>query len=132
LCPSTERTWSITVAAYLRLVPMLLCMGTIFFLSHRPGSTIELPIFPGADKLVHMLVYGLLSATVIFSFPPESRRRRTRLVLTAAVLVPLLFGLSDEYHQSFVAGRSTEVLDLVADGAGGLIVGLLWFYRWGR
>jgi VanZ family protein len=108
---------------------MLLCMGTIFFLSHQPGDTLDLPIFPGADKLVHMLAYGVLSATVIFSFSSESRRSRRGLVFAAAILVPLLFGLSDEYHQSFVPGRSSEFLDLVADGAGGLVVGLVWFLR---
>ena len=106
---------------------MLFCMGTIFFLSHQPGDTLNLPIFPGADKLVHMIAYGVLSATVIFSFPPEVRTKRRGVVLTAAVFVPLLYGLSDEYHQSYVPGRSTEFLDLVADGAGGLIVGLIWF-----
>jgi VanZ family protein len=111
---------------------MLLCMGTIFFLSHQPGSTFDLPVFPGADKLVHIFAYGVLSASVIFSFSPESRRGRRVLVFAAAVLVPLLFGFSDEYHQSFVAGRSSEFLDLVADGVGGLVVGLVWFIRWGR
>jgi VanZ family protein len=108
---------------------MLLCMGTIFFLSHQPGGALHLPIFPGADKLSHMLAYGLLSATVIFSFSAESRRKKKSLVLTVAVFVPLLFGLSDEYHQSFVAGRNSEFLDLVADGAGGLTVGLLWLFK---
>ncbi|NNK14293.1 MAG: VanZ family protein, partial [Desulfofustis sp.] len=105
---------------------MLLCMGTIFFLSHQPGDTLNLPIFAGADKLVHIIAYGVLSSTVIFSFSPEVRKQRRGMVLTAAILVPLLFGLSDEYHQSFVAGRSAEFLDLVADGAGGLMVGLAW------
>lgn len=108
---------------------MLLCMGIIFFFSHQPGDSIDLPLFPGADKLSHMIAYGVLSATVIFSFSAEVKRERRLLVLTAAVLVPLLFGLSDEYHQSYVAGRNSEVLDLVADGAGGLIVGLLWFLK---
>ena len=117
---------------YLRVVPMLLCMGTIFLLSHQPGDTLDLPIFPGADKLIHVIVYGLLSGTVIFSFPPEVRIQKRGLVLTAAVIVPLLFGLSDEYHQSFVPERSAEFLDLVADGAGGLMVGLTWFFKWGR
>lgn len=114
---------------YLRVVPMLLCMGTIFFLSHQPGDALDLPIFPGADKLAHMLAYGVLSATVIFSFMPEVRGQRRGLVLTAALLVPLLFGLSDEYHQSYVAGRSAEFLDLVADGAGSLVVGMTWFFK---
>ena len=117
------------MTAYARLIPMLLCMGIIFFFSHQPGDSIDLPLFPGADKLSHMIAYGVLSATVIFSFSAEVKRERRLLVLTAAVLVPLLFGLSDEYHQSYVAGRNSEVLDLVADGAGGLIVGLSWFLK---
>ena len=108
---------------------MLLCMGIIFFLSHQPAVNLDLPLFAGADKLAHLLAYGVLSATVIFSFSAESRKRRRTLVLTAAVLVPLLYGLSDEFHQRFVAGRSSEFLDLAADGAGGLVVGLIWYFK---
>ena len=108
---------------------MLLCMGIIFFLSHLPADSLALSLFPGADKLAHLLAYGVLSATVIYSFSAESRKRRRALVLAAAVFVPLLFGLSDEYHQRFVAGRSAELFDLVADGAGGLAVGLIWFLK---
>lgn len=117
------------MAGYVRVIPMLVCMGIIFFLSHQPGDSFDLPLFPGADKLVHMIAYGVLGATVIFGFSSEARRNKRVLVLVAAVLVPVLFGLSDEYHQSYVAGRSSEVLDLVADGAGSLVVGLLWFFK---
>ncbi len=108
---------------------MLLCMGILFFLSHQPGDSFDLPLFPGADKLTHMIAYGVLGATVIFAFSAEARRKRRVLVLVVAVLVPVLFGLSDEYHQSYVAGRSSEILDLVADGAGSLLVGLFWFFK---
>ena len=114
---------------YLRIVPMLLCMGIIFFLSHQPGDRLDLPLFQGADKLTHMIAYGVLSATVIFGFSTEARRKKRVLVLVVAVLVPMLFGLSDEYHQSYVTGRNSEFLDLVADGVGGIIVGLLWFFK---
>ena len=115
--------------AYLRVVPLLLCMGIIFFLSHQPGDSLDLPLFAGADKLTHMIAYGVLSATVIFSFSSEARREKRALVLVVAVIVPILFGLSDEYHQSYIAGRNSEILDLVADGAGGLIVGLCWYFK---
>ena len=117
------------MTAYARLIPMLLCMGIIFFFSHQPGDSLDLPLFRGADKLSHMLAYGILSATVIFSFSAEMKREKKALVVTAAVLVPLLFGLSDEYHQSYVAGRNSDIFDVVADGAGGLIVGLLWLFK---
>ena len=120
------------MAGYLRFVPMLLCMGTLFFLSHLPGDSFDLPLFPGAVKLTHVFASGVLGATVIFGLSAEARRTKRVLVLVVAVLVPVLFGLSDEYHQSYIAGRSSEVLDLEADGAGGLIVGLCLFFKRGH
>lgn len=33
----------------------------------------------------------------------------------------LLYGLTDEYHQSLVPGREADVLDLLADTVGGLL-----------
>jgi hypothetical protein len=42
-------------AASLRLVPVLLVMGTIFYLSHQPGDSLYLPPVP-IDKLAHLLL----------------------------------------------------------------------------
>jgi len=39
-----------------------------------------------------------------------------------------IYGLSDEFHQHFVPGRSPSVLDLVVDGLSGLVVAL--FLTW--
>ena len=36
-------------------------------------------------------------------------------------VVAMLYGLSDEYHQSFVSGRCASLEDAVADGMGALI-----------
>ena len=36
-----------------------------------------------------------------------------------------IYGLSDEFHQYFVPGRSPSVLDLVVDGLSGLVVALV-------
>lgn len=117
------------MASYLRAVPMLLCMGTIFFLSHQPGENIDLPLFPGFDKIAHLAVYGVLSWTVILAFSAEIRERRKSLVFAAALVIPIIYGISDEYHQSFIAGRSSELGDLVADGLGPLLVSLIWFLK---
>jgi VanZ family protein len=115
------------MTAIARLIPMLVCMGTIFFFSHLPGDRLELPLFSGADKVSHALAYGLLSWTVIVAFSKETRARRSRLVFGAAVLVPILYGVSDEYHQSFIEGRSTELADVLADAFGALVVSSVWF-----
>jgi VanZ family protein len=33
----------------------------------------------------------------------------------------MLYGVSDEFHQYFVPGRSVEALDVLADALGGLL-----------
>ena len=53
----------------LRLAPMLCIMGAIFFFSHQPGDALRVGLFPGADKVSHMLAYGLLAAAVMELFP---------------------------------------------------------------
>lgn len=37
-----------------------------------------------------------------------------------AVIITLLYGISDEIHQSFVPNRTYDIHDIVADGIGGL------------
>lgn len=118
-----------TRATYLRMVPMLLCMGTIFFLSQQPAGALDVDLFPAQDKVAHLLLYGLLSATVLFGFSPQIRYNNKTLVAATALLVPVLFGVLDEYHQSFIAGRTPELLDVAADGAGALLVSTFWLLR---
>ena len=63
------------------------------------------------DKFAHFAVYGLL-ATLVF------RLGRGWRAAGWALLVVSAFGATDEWHQSFVPGRSTELADWVADTAG--------------
>ena len=112
-----------------RAVPMILVMGTIFFLSHQSGDTVELPTFPGADKLAHLSIYGVLAATVIVACGMRLRSRRPAVVALVTVLVCLFYGLSDEFHQSFIPGRFVSGLDLLADGLWAALVSLTWYLR---
>jgi VanZ family protein len=113
----------------LRIVPMLLVMGTIFFVSHQPGSSLHLPLLPGIDKICHLAVYGLLALTVLWWLSPgKGRGGRTHLVPVAlkTLLFCLVYGLTDEFHQSFIPGRSVSALDLLADTGGAIIVVAVW------
>jgi VanZ family protein len=107
--------------AGLRTVPMTLVMGTIFMLSHQPGDTLHLPPLQGIDKVAHAVVYGVLATTVIFAFSKQFKERNYRIVLIVTIFFCFLFGISDEFHQSFVPGRSTSGLDLLADVCGALL-----------
>lgn len=108
-----------------RLWPLLIA-GLIFAASHR--SHIAAPGIKYIDKIGHFGVYGLL-ATLLCRLGSGWRAGWW------ALLAVSLYGVSDEWHQSFVPGRSTEVADWVADTAGGaLAVGLYWgwaaYRRW--
>lgn len=117
------------VSVVLRMVPMALVMGTIFFLSHQPGDSLPLPSLPGLDKLAHMSIYGILAGTVLFAFSDHQKNARTRKVILLTVIFCFFYGISDEVHQSFVPGRTASVYDLLADGVGAAIVCALWV-RW--
>jgi VanZ family protein len=48
-----------------------------------------------------------------------------------AVLLVSLFGLTDEWHQSFTPGRTVEVADWAADTFGAMVAVAL-YVRWAR
>jgi VanZ family protein len=112
----------------LRVLPATGMMAMIFFLSHQPGDALPLPALPGLDKLLHLIVYGLLAASLIAACSPTIRQSRSGIVATCVVLWCLVYGISDEFHQSFIPGRCVSVLDVVADTFGAMVVGGGWLY----
>lgn len=116
--------------ARLRPVPMILVMATIFYLSHQTGDDLYLPLLPGLDKVAHLAVYGLLAAVTLFAFSPAERQRNSRRVVGITLLFCTCYGISDEFHQYFIPGRSVSGFDLLADCLGAVLVCLLW--RWSK
>lgn len=72
------------------------------------------------DKIAHFTAYGVLAA---LSLRATVTPRRVATVLTVLVCVSVL-GAVDEWHQSFIPGRSMSIADWIADTVGAT-VGLL-------
>lgn len=103
----------------------LLWMTTIYYLSSHPMPDIDLG-FSAQDKVVHLLGYGLLGALLLGTMPWREYGYSLRQVALAALLAGL-YGLIDEWHQSFVPGRHSDALDVAADILGAALgSGLLW------
>lgn len=106
--------------------------GVIFYLSSRSTLPAIGPEFPEKDKALHITAYavwGLLFSIALRATWP-GLREWPALLLT--VLAGILYGASDEFHQSFVPNRTADLLDLVADGVGaslGALLHRLWHYR---
>lgn len=111
-----------------RMVPMIVVMGTIFFLSHLPGDSLSLPAIPGIDKVAHFVIYGVLAATVILVHSSASRKAFPLKVCLASIGACLLFGISDEFHQSFIPGRFVSAADILANIAGASSVSVGWLF----
>lgn len=116
-----------TVKTMLRMVPMVITMGTIFFLSHQTGDQLSLPAIPGIDKLGHMVIYGILAGTILFAFSENQKCTRPRSVMVFTVLFCTLYGITDEFHQSFIPGRFVSVYDVIADATGAIVACALWY-----
>jgi VanZ family protein len=99
--------------------PVALLLGYEFFLSAQPPGGLPAlgPSFPQGDKAAHIayfFVTGLLAVRAAH-FGEGWSRVKTAVFL---ILASLLWGCSDEIHQSFTPGRDVEVGDVLADTAG--------------
>jgi len=113
----------------IRAVPMIMVMGTIFFLSNQRGDTIDLGGLPGLDKVAHVTIYAALAATVIFAYRQPYKKKFPLQVCCTAIVVCLLYGISDEFHQSFVPGRFVSGADVLADVIGAALASAFWLAR---
>jgi hypothetical protein len=95
--------------------PLLVWLALVFVASSIPGRDMPAASFFRFDKLIHAAVYAVLGA---LAYRGSGR-------VWVALAIALAWGASDELHQSFVPGRSPELLDLVADGVGGAVGALL-------
>ncbi len=89
----------------------------IFAASNR--SQVAAPAVPDFDKFAHFGVYGLLATLLC-------RLGRGWRAAGWALLAASIYGASDEWHQSFVPGRSVEVADWAADTGGAALAVTLY------
>jgi VanZ family protein len=134
--PSAGRKYSIR---WIRFLPAVLWMAVIFILSSRSGSELStwmpyvnrvLPGLKGFDPM-HYVAYFVLALTVAYGLGSLSWTWKGFLL---NVVICVLYGLSDEWHQSFVPNRSPEWADIGRDAIGSAAAGsiVLLAGRWRR
>ena len=104
-------------------------MGIIFLLSHQPGDFTRLPPLIGLDKLLHVIAYGCLAGAFLYGMQPHTHDSNRSVTATVVVIFCIIYGISDEFHQSFIPGRYDSFWDVLADGIGALLVVSWWLKR---
>jgi VanZ family protein len=112
-------------------LPVLVWMSVIFV-----GSSIgSLPRVGGkatdgvAHRVAHVIEFALLGALTLRALGKKKPITRREIIVT--LIIVALYGASDEFHQRFTPGRSSEGWSVVFDVAGGLIGVGVWKW-WSR
>ena len=110
-------------------LPVISWMAVIFAGSAIANiPTVGGQMIDGAiHRAVHLTEYAVLGALVLRAVTYGKRIARRQILIT--LIVVGLYGASDELHQRFVAGRTSELLTVLWDLAGGAIGVWLW-RRW--
>jgi len=114
-----------SVVAYVWLLLLCCYCGLIYWLSSQ--SHVPVPdVFDSQDKLIHASAY----AGMAFLFWQTWQRRLPRYWLAwMTVLFCSMYGISDEWHQSFVPGRDASVFDWMADTLGAFLLTIVLYKR---
>ena len=101
-------------------LPVIVYCLLIFIQSSYPASD-SLPAFPYADKLAHGCGYALLGFLFYRAYRTTGVKNRMVALLVISALSAAAYGFSDEFHQYFVPSRTADILDALADAAGGVL-----------
>jgi len=109
----------------------IMWMAVIYALSDRPAGDlnqvmIAVSYLPFASTFSHIALYLILSIFVLRTLI-LANSLPTGLKIYLTLFVALVYGILDEFHQSNIKGRSSEVNDVIADVFGAVLVVLFWY-----
>src|ERR671931_692280 len=99
--------------ALLRMLASLALMGVIFYLSAQPSTGEHAWWVVIFRKFGHVSGYALLTALWWWALRPLTRRP-----LLIAVGIAFAYACTDEFHQTFVHGRTGTPVDVGIDSIG--------------
>jgi multisubunit Na+/H+ antiporter MnhB subunit len=100
------------------VIAVLVWAALIFAASHIPGS--GFPAHPSFLNVVaHFCEYAVFAALLALALHSPGRALwKTALF---ALVIASLYAVSDEFHQSFIPGRTPDPLDWLTDTLGALL-----------
>jgi VanZ family protein len=127
VAPTTGTKVPARVGSSMRAAGWALAIAGLIFLASSRSTVVATGVTKIDDKFAHFAVYGLLGTLVC-----RTGHLGWRTAL-GAWLVVAAYGASDEWHQSFVPGRASDVGDWIADTLGATVaIGVYTWWTWYR
>ena len=104
-------------------------MGLIFYLSSISSFPVGLADdgYDITSSVVHVLLYFVLAWLFIAAF--RSAGVRPGRAFFGGFLLAIIYGATDEWHQSFVTGREAHLSDWLLDVVGAYMILSFYTYR---
>lgn len=85
-------------------------------------------LFPGADKLVHAIMFGFLTTVIMLDRQRSDgwKTLKGKFIIASALIASLLGILIEVLQLEMDMGRGFEVADMVADVAGSFLCAWCW------
>ncbi len=99
---------------------VVLYLGLIYYFSSLSLRNIGSP-FPYSDKVVHLFEYAILAILLFRALYISLSKKYLRYTGLIVIILCFAYGVSDEFHQSFVPSRSSDIYDLLADTTGAIM-----------
>ncbi|MFH5836255.1 VanZ family protein [Proteiniclasticum sp. C24MP] len=133
-------------ADYTRWIPSILWMGFIFFLSHQQGGSSS-ELSSGITETLYSIIHAFLprlnleadffhflvrkgahftAYLILALFVAHAMKQKDRTSFFRVFFFCMLYANSDEFHQTFVPGRSGELRDVLIDSSGA-VTGILLY-----
>lgn len=112
---------------------MVLAKAVLTTYEHVAGQRIPEADAPGilevidhvVRKTAHFCEYALLACTILLHL--LALHKKGSVLYLVSILISAVYAATDEFHQTFVAGRSGQFSDVLLDTSGA-VTGALFFY----
>ncbi|MFQ6036326.1 MAG: VanZ family protein, partial [Sedimentisphaerales bacterium] len=99
------------------IISLIFYWTALFILAHIPIPQLVRKA-DVSDKTLHFLAYMILSVLLFSAINPYKKVNWRKAAVWWVLLIIVWYGVIDEGLQSYVAGRSCDVMDFVANLAG--------------
>ena len=109
------------ICTYILPISLAISIFVASSTQHLAVLNVNIPFSP--DKLLHLLIFGLLATVILRTKKLKQLRTRDLIV---SIFIVSTYGILDEIHQSFTPGRSVELGDWIADTIGAFTAVILY------
>lgn len=107
-------------------LPVILWAFVIFLFSNRP-SIYTVDFYLGdfiLKKSAHLIEYAVFAILIFRALLSHDIDKKKALFIS--ITIASFYGISDEFHQSFISGRTATIRDTIIDTIGATIGVNIW------